>query len=72
LAACATIQQYRIGKPAATSREAIDGSYAISWCVLFVNKAAQDAFQTDSIHLHFIETCQHLWSKVVVYDSIDV
>lgn len=72
LATCATIQQYHIGKPAATSREVIDGSYAVSWCLLFANKADQDAYQTDPIHLHFIETCQHLWSKVVVYDSIDV
>lgn len=72
LAACATIQHYHIGKPAATSRDVIDGSYALSWCLFFANKADQDAYQTDPIHLHFIATCQHLWRKVVVYDSIDV
>ncbi|MDI9364319.1 MAG: Dabb family protein [Flavobacterium sp.] len=71
LAACTTIQQYHIGKPAATSREVIDGSYAVSWCLFFANKANQDAYQTNPVHLHFIETCQHLWRKVVVYDSID-
>lgn len=72
LATCATIQQYHIGKPATTSRDVIDGSYAISWCLFFTNKADQDNYQTDPIHLHFIETCKHLWCKVVVYDSIDV
>jgi len=72
LSTCATIQSFHIGKPAATSREVIDGSYAVSWCLLFANKADQDAYQTDPIHLHFIETCQHLWSKVIVYDSVDV
>lgn len=71
LANCSTIQQYHIGKPASTSRDVIDGSYAISWCLFFANKLDQDSYQTDPIHLHFIETCKHLWSKVIVYDSID-
>ena len=72
LAACTPIQQYHIGKPAATSRDVIDGSYAVSWCTFFANKNDQDNYQIDPIHLHFIDTCQHLWSKVVVYDSVDV
>jgi hypothetical protein len=72
LAACTAIQHYHIGKPAATSRDVIDGSYALSWCLLFANKNDQDNYQTDPIHLQFIASCKHLWSKVVVYDSIDV
>ena len=72
LANCTSIQQYHIGVPAATSRDVIDGSYAISWCLFFASKQDQDSYQTDPIHLQFIETCNHLWSKVVVYDSIDV
>ena len=34
-----TIKQFHIGKPASTSREVIDGSYAVSWFTLFENKA---------------------------------
>ncbi len=67
-----TIQQFQIGKPAATSREVIDGSYAVSWLVLFNNKADQDSYQTDPIHLKFVEECSSLWQKVVVYDSIAI
>jgi hypothetical protein len=71
LSAVKTIRQFHIGKPASTSREVIDGSYSISWLVLFDNKADQDSYQTDSIHLKFVEECSPLWQKVVVYDSVD-
>lgn len=72
LSAVKTIQQFQIGKPAATSREVIDGSYAVSWLVLFNNKADQDSYQTDPIHLKFVEECSSLWKKVIVYDSIAI
>ncbi len=67
-----TIAQFHIGKPASTSREVIDGSYAVSWFTLFANKADQDSYQTDPIHLKFIEECSSVWSKVIVYDSVDM
>lgn len=72
LSAVKTIKQYQIGKPAATSREVIDGSYAVSWLVLFDNKADQDSYQVDPIHLKFVEECSPLWQKVIVYDSVDM
>ena len=72
LSAVATIRQFHIGKAASTSREVIDGSYSISWLVLFDNKADQDSYQTDPVHLKFVEECSVLWNKVVVYDSIDI
>jgi hypothetical protein len=40
--------------------------------VLFKDKADQDAYQVDPIHLKFVEQYAHLWSRVVVYDSVDV
>lgn len=67
-----SIQSFHIGKPADTDRDVIDRSYAVSWMLIFANKADQDSYQTDPIHLQFIETCKHLWKKVVVYDSVDV
>jgi hypothetical protein len=66
-----TIKSFHIGKPAATSREVIDGSYAISWFTLFDSAADQDSYQVDPIHKQFIEECSQLWNKVIVYDSID-
>ena len=66
-----TIKMFHIGKPAGTNRDVIDGSYSVSWLLLFENRANQDSYQTDPIHLQFIDDCKHLWKKVVVYDSID-
>jgi hypothetical protein len=65
------IKTWHIGVPAGTSREVIDGSYAISWLNTLKDRAAQDAYQVDPIHLAFVENYKHLWEKVVVYDSID-
>lgn len=72
LSTVTTIRQFHIGKPASTSREVIDGSYSVSWLVFFDNKADQDSYQTDPIHLKFVEECSPLWNKVVVYDSVDM
>jgi hypothetical protein len=66
-----TIKMFHIGKPAGTNRDVIDGSYSVSWLLLFENRVDQDSYQTDPIHLKFIDECKNLWKKVVVYDSID-
>lgn len=67
-----TIQMFHIGVPADTNREVIERSYQISWLCLFKNKEDQDSYQVDPIHLKFVEECSSLWTKVVVYDSVDV
>lgn len=70
LSAATSIQSFHIGLPAATNRNVIDTSYSVSWLLVFKNKEDQDSYQVDAIHLNFVATCKHLWSKVVVYDSI--
>lgn len=67
-----TIKMFHIGQPADTNRDVIDSSYAVSWFTLFDNAADQASYQTDPIHLKFVEECSNLWTKVVVYDSVDV
>jgi hypothetical protein len=66
-----TIKDHYIGQPAATRRDVIDSSYDVSWLLFFDDAADQDSYQTDPIHLKFVEECSSLWTKVVVYDSID-
>lgn len=66
------IKSWHIGIPAGTSRDVIDGSFAISWLNTLKDRAAQDAYQIDPIHVAFVENYKHLWNKVVVYDSVDV
>ncbi|MES2004737.1 MAG: Dabb family protein [Bacteroidota bacterium] len=65
-----SIQQFHIGIPATTNRDVIDTTYQFSWLAVFPTKEAQDAYQTDPIHLHFVATCKHLWKKVTVFDSV--
>jgi hypothetical protein len=65
-----SIKQFHIGIPANTNRDVIETSYALSWLVVFDTAAEQDAYQVDPIHLHFVESCKHLWKKVIVYDSV--
>jgi hypothetical protein len=67
-----TIRMFHIGKPADTDRDVIDTSYSISWMLMFDSKDDEESYQVDPIHLNFVETCKHLWKKVVVYDSVDV
>ena len=67
-----SIASFHIGRPAPTRREVIDSSYSVSWCLFFKTPAEQDSYQTDPIHLKFVEECSSLWTKVVVYDSIDI
>jgi len=72
LSAVKTIKQFHIGKPADTKRDVIDTSYAVSWLAFFDNGADQASYQTDPIHLKFVEECSSLWVKVIVYDSVDM
>lgn len=72
LSAVTTIGSSYIGKPADTNRDVIDRSYSVSWMALFANKADQDSYQVDPLHLKFVEECRRLWKKVIVYDSVDI
>jgi len=71
LSVVTTIHQSHIGVPAATNREVIDSSYAVSWMLMFATPEDQESYQVDPIHLQFVKECQHLWSRVVVYDSVE-
>jgi hypothetical protein len=71
LSKVSTIKKFYIGQAADTRREVIDSSYDVSWLLFFDNASDQDTYQTDLIHLKFVEECSALWTKVTVYDSID-
>lgn len=65
------IQSYHIGNPVPSDREVVDDSFTFSYIAYFKNTEDQEIYQTHPIHLKFIEDCQHLWEKVVVYDSMN-
>jgi len=67
-----TIKMSHIGFPAGTeSRDVVDHSYSVSYLVMFDNQKDQDSYQVDPIHTKFVAENSNLWSKVVVYDSVD-
>ena len=55
LSAVTSIAQFHIGQPAGTNRDVIDGSYAISWLLIFNTPADQESYQVDPMHLQFVE-----------------
>ncbi len=69
----AAVRSIRIGLPAATAkRDVVDDGFDVSELLFFDDIAGQNAYQVDAIHKRFVKDCEHLWRKVVVYDSVAV
>lgn len=60
---------FNVGKPANTDRPVIDRSYSYCLLTVFNDEAGHDVYQEHPVHLKFIESCNHLWEKVVIFDS---
>lgn len=58
-----------IGTPPRASRDVVDGSFTFSLMVSFESAEAQQAYQDEAPHKLFIQESEHLWEKVIVYDS---
>ena len=58
-----------IGKPPRASRDVVDGSFTYSLIVTFESAEAQQGYQVEPPHKKFIAESEHLWDKVMVYDS---
>ncbi|EMR04415.1 Dabb family protein [Cesiribacter andamanensis] len=65
------IRSFHVGVLAETNRKTIDRSYAFSLLMLFDNPEDEEAYQSHPIHKKFVADCSPLWSKVLVYDSVD-
>ena len=58
-----------LGLPAATDRPVIDNTYTYCMILTFASKEEQDKYQAEDVHKTFIKESEHLWEKVLVYDS---
>jgi hypothetical protein len=73
LAKIEQVLEIHIGVPAGVAaRPVLDASYSASELILFDSVADHDAYQVHPLHQQFIAEHSHLWTKVVVYDSLDV
>jgi Stress responsive A/B Barrel Domain len=66
-----TIKSFHIGVPASTNRDVIEKTYSISWMLTFDSLGDEETYQHDPIHLNFVKENQALWTKVIVYDSVN-
>lgn len=73
LKAIPTIKQLHIGYPASTEkREVVDNSWDVSELMFFDDLAGQKVYQDHPIHQAFVKHYSHLWTKVVVYDAMNI
>ncbi len=73
LAKIETVRAIHVGVPASTEkRDVVEASYSASELLMFDDVEGQNAYQVHPIHQKFVQDCSHLWSKVVVYDSVAV
>lgn len=61
-----------LGIPANTPRKVVDNSYTYLIVVTFTSKEEQDLYQTEAAHQEFLKEASSLWSKVLIYDAIEV
>lgn len=61
-----------IGTPPRASRDVVDGSFTYSLIVTFESAEAQQNYQDEAPHKLFIKESEHLWDKVIVYDSTSI
>lgn len=60
---------FNVGKPASTDRPVIDKSYSYCLLTVFNDINGHDVYQDHPVHLKFIDDCNMLWDKVVIFDS---
>jgi hypothetical protein len=71
LGKCKTVSKFHIGTPAPTEdRDVVDHSYQVACTLFFKNVEDQNIYQTDPLHLAFIERNSTKWKSVKVYDFV--
>ncbi len=73
LGAIETVRGIHVGVPASTEkRDVVDNSFSASEILWFDDTAGQKTYQDHPLHKKFVADCSHLWSKVIVYDAMQV
>jgi len=70
LRAIKAVRQLHIGAPAAIPpRPVVDASYTFAITALFDDVAGHNAYQTDPVHLAFVNRFKGYWAQVKIYDA---
>jgi hypothetical protein len=71
LGKCKTVDNFYMGVPAPTAeRDVVDHSFSVACTLFFKSIEDQDYYQTDPLHLAFIEKNSKKWASVKVYDFV--
>jgi hypothetical protein len=71
LRAIPVVRELQIGMPASTEkREVVDNSWDVSELMIFQSEADQKTYQDHPLHQAFVKKYEHLWQKVIVYDTL--
>ena len=72
LAAIETVCRLHVGLLASTEkRDVVDTSWQVNELLFFKDTKGQKEYQDHPLHHAFIDTCSHLWSRVLVYDAVE-
>ena len=64
-----SIKSGHLGIPATTPpRDVVDDSYSFAYYTTIESMDDHEEYQIHPVHLKFVETCQHLWDRVQIYD----
>lgn len=63
------VVQLWAGGPEGIERDVVDNTYGTSLHMVFADRDALQRYQTDPIHVAFLNQFKHLWTGVKVYDT---
>ena len=66
------VRDWRVGRPATTTRSVVDASYDYAMVLGFDDRAAHDRYQAGEHHQRFVKTCAASWTRVQVYDIDEI
>lgn len=64
-----TVKKLYVLTPANTPRDIVDNSYDFTLIIHFKNRAAQDAYQVDPIHVRAADLMRPFIDRIIVYDA---
>jgi hypothetical protein len=72
LRAIETVDHGYIGVPAPTDRPVIERGYSRSLVLVFADEKAHDIYQEHPVHDRFRAECAEYWTRVQIFDSVEV
>ena len=66
------VTSIHFGKPLPSERDVVDSSYTYSFLITFEQESDLATYAEDPVHLAFKAETSDLWSRVVIYDSVNL